>query len=395
MVSADPRPRGAIRLLLAAGTSSYGDWLTTVVLVVVLYRITNSPTGPALYFLARTLPRVFGPLPGGSLADRFGPAQVAATCVFLQAALTVGLIFAVHAQLIFAIYLLVAASQFLTSLAAPAYTAIIPRLTTPLNLGRIQGIYSGLFSSSILVGPALGALLLPRLTPELLIGADAATFLFAGILLLTLLGIKAQPGAPAKKGILTALPLVWHDPTLRFLAAAYLANSALITTLQAVLVDAAATHFGAATNVGWLYAAVGLGALLGALPVIRKTPAKVTRRPLILASALELVPLCFFVFVTNLPLAAGLLLLSSIGGVLYQTRGTVGLQQRIAPALLGRATGLIRFALYLGMLIGSLFAVLLAHLIGWQATVLTAFAFSALLLILVTLTDRGTTTIPS
>jgi hypothetical protein len=35
-------------LLVAAGTSFYGDWLTTVALVVLLFRLTNnSPLGPA------------------------------------------------------------------------------------------------------------------------------------------------------------------------------------------------------------------------------------------------------------------------------------------------------------------------------------------------------------
>jgi len=52
-----PRAAGAlspaVRLLMAAGTSVYGDWLTTVALLVLLYRVTHSPFGPALYMLAR------------------------------------------------------------------------------------------------------------------------------------------------------------------------------------------------------------------------------------------------------------------------------------------------------------------------------------------------------
>src|SRR6202035_3767628 len=75
----------ALRLLVAAGTSFYGDWLTTVALVVLLYRLTASPIGPALYIVARSAPRVIGPLPGGVLADRYGPARVVATCAAVQA----------------------------------------------------------------------------------------------------------------------------------------------------------------------------------------------------------------------------------------------------------------------------------------------------------------------
>ena len=47
----------AVRLLIAAGTSSYGDWLTTVAMVVLLFRATHSPVGPALYMIARVAPR--------------------------------------------------------------------------------------------------------------------------------------------------------------------------------------------------------------------------------------------------------------------------------------------------------------------------------------------------
>ena len=63
---------------MAAGTSVYGDWLTTVALLVLLFRLTHSPFGPALYMLARVAPRLVGPFPGGALADRFGPARIAA-----------------------------------------------------------------------------------------------------------------------------------------------------------------------------------------------------------------------------------------------------------------------------------------------------------------------------
>ena len=50
-------PSPVVRLLVAAGTSFYGDWLTTVALVVLLFRLTASPVGPALYIVARAAPQ--------------------------------------------------------------------------------------------------------------------------------------------------------------------------------------------------------------------------------------------------------------------------------------------------------------------------------------------------
>jgi MFS family permease len=367
---------------VAAGTSFYGDWLTTVALVVLLYRLTSSPVGPALYILARAAPRVLGPLPGGALADRFGPARVIAVCAALQAVVTASIVLSAENKVIWSIYVAVVVSQFLGSAAQPCYTAMVPAVAHPERLGRIQGTYVALQSSSILVGPALGALLLPFTSPELLIGIDAVSFVVAGLLLTTLLGIArgAHGTLVTPRGIKVGLRLVVRDPMLRFLAAASVANPAAIAALQAVLVVAAAQHFGHDTDVGWLYAAVGAGGLIGALPVIRRTPEHVGLSWIIGPAILELAPIAVFVFVTVLPVAMVLLFLSSFGATLYQTRGAVGMQQRIGSAVLGRVSAVIGFSVSVGMLLGAVAAVALVSAIGWEATVLIVCAGSATVL---------------
>jgi hypothetical protein len=373
--------RPAVRLLAAAGTSFYGDWLTTVALVVLLFRATDSPLGPALYMVARVAPRVLGPFPGGALADRFGPARVAGMCATVQGILTVAIVALADMRWIWPIFIVVALTQFLSSAAQPCYGALIPRVTTPSGLGRIQGIYSGLNSSSLLVSPALGALLLPFVAPQVLIGIDAVTFFFAAGLLTTLLRIGGDTEAePVSDRMSAGIPIVIRDPMLRFLAAAYVTNGATVTTLQAVLVVAAAGRFGHDTVVGWLYASVGAGALLGTLPVIWRTPEKVAARAIYAGTALELAPLAAFTFVTVLPLAMLLLFVSGIGATLYQTRGAVGLQQRTPRQLLGRTTAVVRFGGYLGMLLGAIAALSLVGAIGWEATVLIVCAVGATLL---------------
>ena len=107
--------------------------------------------------VARVAPRVFGPAPGGVLADRFGPARIAAACSLFQAAFTALIVVFAHANIVWAIYVAVACAQFLNSLAQPAYGALIPQVTPERSLGRVNGIYSALLTSSILVSPAIGA----------------------------------------------------------------------------------------------------------------------------------------------------------------------------------------------------------------------------------------------
>lgn len=351
-------------------------------LVVLLFRLTASPIGPALYIVARAAPRVLGPLPGGALADRYGPARVAASCAALQAIVTAGIVVFAEQRIVWAIYVAVVVAQLLGSAAQPCYGALVPAVTTPERLGRVQGVYSALQSSSILVGPAIGALVLPFTAPEVLIAVDAVSFVIAALMLATMLNAGratgVQVGGPRDSRL--GLKLVGRDPMLRFLAAASIANPAAVTALQAVLVVAAAQHFGHDTLVGWLYAAVGAGGLLGTLPVIRKTPVRVGLAWIIGPSVVELAPLAAFVFITSLPVAMLLLFVSSIGATLYQTRGIVGLQQRVASDALGRANAVIGFAIYVGMLLGAVAALALVQALGWESTVLTVCAASATLL---------------
>ena len=381
----------AVRLLVAAGTSGYGDWLTTVALVVLLFRATQSPIGPAVYMIARVAPRLIGPFPGGALADRYGPALIAAGCAVVQGALTASIVVFAESNIIWPIFVVVALAQFFSSAAQPCYGALIPRVTDAAGLGRVQGVYSALNSSSLMVSPAIGALVLPFTAPEVLVAIDAATFFFAAALVATLAGVGnegAQPDTSTRR-MSAGIPIVLRDPMLRFLAAAYISNAAAVTALQAVLVVAAAQRFGHDTAVGWLYAAIGAGSLIGTLPVIRKTPERVSQRPIIAFTILELVPLVAFVFVTNIPLAVAMLFLSAVGATLYQTRGAVGLQQRVPRELLGRTTAVERFAGYLGMLLGAIAAVSLVQPLGWESTVLIVCAAGATLLFVIAVSEGG------
>lgn len=378
-------------MLVATGTSSYGDWLTTVALVVLLLRVTQSPVGPAVYMIARVAPRLVGPFPGGALADRYGPARIAAGCAAVQAVLTASIVVFAENRIVWPIFVAVACAQLFSSAAQPCYGALVPRVTDAAGIGRVQGIYAGLNSSSILVAPAIGALVLPFTAPEILVAIDAATFLFAAALVATLAGLGNEKTDPPSsgRGMAAGIPIVLRDPMLRFLAAAYVSSAATVTALQAVLVVAATQRFGHDTAVGWLYAAVGAGSVLGTLPVIRKTPERVTQKPIIAFAVLELAPLAVFVVVTNIPLGLALLFTSSVGSTLYQTRGVVGLQQRVPRDQLGRTMAVERFAGYLGMLLGAIAAACLVQPLGWEATVLIVCAVASVLLFVTAVSESG------
>lgn len=376
-----------IRYLTASGISLYGDWLTTFALVVLLFRSTGSATGPALYMLARVAPRVVGPTPGGLLTDTFGPVRVATTCLLAQAVLVALLVVAGDHGVLWAVLLLVAVAQFANATSQPAYASMPPRVSAPEHLSRTNGLYGSLLASSILVSPAIGAIVLPHTTPEVLITADAVTFVVAALLLGTL-GVRHR-GAPVQRHAGGAR-LGWHavmgDATLRSGMAAIFGNAVVVTTLQAVLVVAATQHFHKDTYVGWLYAGVGAGGVIAGLFFLRANPRRIRRRDVVLLAIIEAASLALFVVVLNIVLAVALLFLSSVAAVTYQVLSSIAMQQRVPLHLLGRASGARRQAMYVGALLGALAALGLVGILGWQATVLVVCGGSVAVLLLATFT---------
>lgn len=376
-----------LRYVVATGISLYGDWLTTFALVVLLFRTTGSASGPALYMLARVGPKVVGATPGGVLTDRFGPVRVATACLLVQGALTVAIVATAAAALIWFIYPLVAVAQLINSISQPAYAAMPPRLTAPENLGRVNGLYGALLASSILVSPAIGAFALPHTTPEILIGVDAASFFVAALLIA---GVGARDMGQHLERHLPQARLGWQaiarDASLRSGTAAIFGNSAVVTTLQALLVVAAVDHFHHDFYVGWLYAAVGAGGLMGSLLFLRPNPRRIRRRDIVLLAAGEVLALALFVFALNIYVAAALLFLSSLAAVSYQVLSAIAMQQRVPLAVLGRANGARRQAMYIGMLFGAAAAVSLVAPLGWQGAVLVISGCAALVVVLASVT---------
>jgi MFS family permease len=376
------------RLLVAAGISTYGDWLTVVALAVLLFQLTRQPEAPALYILARFAPKVLGPTLGGSLADRLGPSRVAGWSALGQCVLTGAIVVFANDGTIWAILVAVAGAGFLGSVAQPGYGATIPRVTSPPRLLRVNAIYSGLFESSVLVAPVIGALLLPVIRPEFLVAADAVSFAAAGLLMLSLRVRPADGPRAWERDRERATGIVARDPMLRAFAAASFWSAAAITALQAVLVVAAAQRLGHATDVGWLYAAVGAGGVAGSVVLLRWIPRTIGARGITLGFLIEVIPLGVFALVGGLLPAIGLLFVSTAAAALYQTLGQTALQQRVPAELLGRVNGLMRLLIYSGMLVGAVAAVALVEPLGWTVLVEGSAAVAVIAFIPAALTYR-------
>jgi MFS family permease len=217
-------------LLLALATSSLGDWLYNVALLALVYGRTGSPTWVALTTAARVLPVVvLGPL-GGVVADRVDRRLLMAGADGMRMVLMVVLALVAATGLpILLAPVLAAAATVASTVAMPAVAASTPRLVAASELQRLNALRSAIGQGALVVGPALGAVVLALSDPIVAILLNALTFAVSAACVLAIgPGSAFQPrdgrdtelpsllddlraGARALRGAPTAVRLVGAD----------------------------------------------------------------------------------------------------------------------------------------------------------------------------------------
>ena len=376
------RPQRAL-FLTGTTVSFYGDWLTVTALVVVLYESTHSATAPAAYMLLRVVPRPFGAILGGGLADRLSLRSTAIAAVLAQGALTFGLAAAARGHTLWLVYLLVALSQLAGASLQPVTRAVMSRLAVGPTRERLNQWLSLLNGTGMLVAPAIAAVLLPVVGATPLLLGDAASFVIAAALFVA---VRLPAGAGAGAGVRRAAwPSVLGDSfrmmvsgrRIRTIAAASFGGAASVQAMQAFLVVAAAERFGSDARVGYFYAAVGLGAVMGA--VLNMRGPRGARGLVVPGAVVEIGCIALFALVPSASVDLVLLLVSTAGAVAYQiTRGVI-LQSGPAHQV-GRANGAVFTAQYLGMVVGTVTALSLSVRVAWP-TIVAAVSLAALVVL--------------
>jgi predicted MFS family arabinose efflux permease len=358
--------------LIAALISLAGDWLTTVAVGVLVYEITGSAAAPALFMLLRTLPRLLGPVVGGALADRFAATRALALIYTAQAAVGLGLYEAAAHRSASGIYIAVIVSQLIGSAARPMQQAIIPGLVSDEQIHRASATFGTGVAVVLFVAPAVGVALLRAHGADLLIAIDVASFVIAAGILFTFgkVGQARSPSeGPTWRSAAAGVAPMLGDPVLRTLVGTYLASALLTGVVQASIVVIAADRFGGADVSGFLYAALGVGGIVGGVIVTARPPHRVGRDTLFSAGALAMIPLAALVATRSLWQALLLMAISAIGSVATDAWGPAEIALRVERRLLGRANAVMVMCSYVGVLLGAAVALVLVPTAGWPATV--------------------------
>ncbi len=263
--------RDARSLIAASAASQLGDWLYNAALLGYVYAATGSGAWVGTATISRLIPYVLlGPV-GGMIADRYDRRTVLLVGDLARLVLMLVLAAAVAAD---APILVVIACTALSSAAGsaerPAAMALLPGLVGEARLGPANALLHTVQDLGVVVGPALGALLLLIAPSEIAFLANAGTFAISAIFVSSIRRSVAPRRDRAADGVIgqlvdglraaRATPFI--VPLILVVAMGEFTYGA--QTVQLVLFAEQQLDLGA-SGYGWLLAAAGVGGLLSAL----------------------------------------------------------------------------------------------------------------------------------
>lgn len=309
------RNRTTLALLAADLVSMTGTQMTFVALPWFVLVTTGSVAKMSYVLAAEIAPMAIFGIPSGSLVARLGARRTMLLSDSLRAPLML-LVPLLHwtGGLTFPLLLVVVFVLGLFS--APYYAAqrtIIPEIygTDERLVSKISAVFGGALQVTLILGPALGGILVAAFGAPTVLLIDAATYVVAFVLVAVFVrGGKPVPQDESSRGVLAGVRFLARDRVLGPMTLTLIlldaAASGLFTSLPAL----AYLRFGQdAKIVGWLFAAFGIGAVGGSVLAMKALDRFSPLR--LAAGAMVLVVLPLWALVATLPWeAVGVVLLA-------------------------------------------------------------------------------------
>ena len=371
-------------LLWSAGLISLaGDWMLRIALPIYVYQLTGSALATSTMLIAGMLPDLlFGSI-AGVFVDRWDRKRTMVMCNLLLAIGLLPLLAVRSAEQIWLLYLVAFYESTIAQFFGPAENALLPQLVGQQHLVAANSLNALNNNLARLIGPALGGMVawLTGLAGVALI--DAATFLFAAVLIGLISGtfkpVKSltaddhgsvgQAWAAVPREWLAGLRLIRRERVVMILFA-LIAITSLGEGVFGVLFVVFVNRIlgGGAQEIGWLMSAQAVGGLIGGV-LVGWMDNKVSSIALIGLGALAfgLIDLAIFnypAFFPGFTLALILFIAVGIPGVTLMTGMNTLLQSAVADEYRGRVFGTYGMTGALLALIGATLAGTLGDRIG-------------------------------
>ena len=268
----DTRPLGHAafrRLWLGQAVSFTGFQLTSVAISVQVYDLTKSSLWVGLLGPANLIPLIVFGLWGGAVADMMDRRKLLIMASIVTWIATLGLL--VQAILdvgsVWLIIGLVVVQAIGFAISSPTRGAVIPRLLPTVLVPAANTLNFTASQVATFVGPVLAGVVIGNGGYAVAYGIDAVLFtvgLYASLRLPKLAPIGGEIRKPGLRSVIEGLRFLVTRPVLMMSFVVDIIAMG-VAMPRALFPEVADTRFGGEEAVGWLVAAIAIGAVVGGL----------------------------------------------------------------------------------------------------------------------------------
>jgi len=357
------------------GISLIGTWMTRVATGWLVYRLTNSAFLLGLVSFASQIPTLILSPFAGILVDRSDKRRILVTTQIL--AMLQSLVLAVLALTgvikVWHIILLNLLQGLINTVDMPARQSfVVEMVEDKRDLGNAIALNSSMFNGARLIGPSLAGILIAWVGEGLCFLADGVSYI---AVIIALLAMRINPRSMGSKnekiwqGIKEGYNYAFGFMPIRTILF-LIALVSFVGFPYIILMPIFARDLlgGGPNTLGFLMAAIGLGALCGAIYMASRKTVLGLGRLLWISSFIFGTGIILFSLSRSFPLSLLLLLITGFGMMAQMASANTLLQTLVDDDKRGRVMGFYSMA-FMGVApFGSLFAGLLASKIGAPAT---------------------------
>lgn len=354
-----------------------GTWMQTIAQSWLVLELTDSKAALGLVTTLQFLPITIFVLPAGVIADRVRKRDLilATRALAMVQAVLLALLVATDSVQLWHVYLLALVLGLSTAFEQPARQALVVEMVGKDDLMNAVALNSGLFNGARLVGPSIAGIIIAVAGTEAAFGINAISFI-PSILALTMMdmrelhrgGRQPQAAASVLGELREGLSFVMRTPAalMIIILVAFVGTFGynFITVLPLL---ARYVLGGDSVELGFLTAALGLGALISALVIASQRQA--TRPALFIGGALFALLLGAVALSESFYLSLLFLLLTGMANIIFAANSNTSLQLATPDYLRGRVMALYMLLIAGSTPVGASLTGIMAEILGVQATI--------------------------
>ena len=353
-----------------------GTWMQTVAQSWLVIELTDSKAALGIVTTLQFLPITIFVLPAGVIADRVNKRNLilATRALAMVQALLLAVLVAAGTAELWHVYVLALVLGVSNAFEQPTRQAMIVEMVGKDDLINAVALNSGLFNGARLVGPSVAGVVIAVAGTEAAFAINAVSFI-PSILALTMmdlsqLKVSERPAAPANplRELREGLSFVRRTPAALMIVilAAFLGTFGynFITVLP--LVTRYVLH-GDSVDLGFLTAALGLGAFISALVIAGQR--RSTRSALFVGGVLFSLLLGAVALSQSFYLTMLFLFLTGVANIIFAATSNTSLQLATPDHLRGRVMALYMLLVAGSTPIGASLAGFMAEALGVQVTI--------------------------